>query len=93
MKRTIRWSATSVTDLETIRDYVSVDSESDALSFLQGIKHEVMEIPDFPHLGRKVPEINNNNIREIIFGNYRIIYEIQEELIKIHTILHQRRQL
>jgi len=77
----------------TIRDYISEDSESDALSFLKVIKYKVMEIPDFPYLGRKVPEMDDENFREIIFGNYRIIYEIHKELIKIHTILHQRRKL
>lgn len=92
MKRTIRWSATSVADLGSIRDYISEDSEDDAISFLQEIKNQVMKMPDFPNLGRKVPEMDDENFREIIFGNYRIIYEIQDDLIKIHTIIHQRRQ-
>ncbi len=37
--------------------------------------------------------MGNENIREIIFSNYRIIYEVLDDLIKIHTIVHQRRQL
>ncbi|MBD3408362.1 MAG: type II toxin-antitoxin system mRNA interferase toxin, RelE/StbE family [Candidatus Lokiarchaeota archaeon] len=88
----IRWSATSVADLESIRDYISNDSEAEAIRFLKEIKVKVMEIPDFPFLGRVVPEMNDENIREIIFGNYRIIYGIQDDLIKVHTIFHHKRK-
>jgi len=92
MKRTIRWSETAVADLESIRDFISEDSETEAIKFLNEIKKKVLEIPDFPFLGRIVPEMDDEKIREIIFGNYRIIFEIQNDLIKVHTILHQRRQ-
>jgi len=92
MRRTIRWSATSVTDLESIKNYIAEDSETEAIRFLKEIKDKVREIPDFPFLGRKVPEMNDENFREIIFSNYRIIYEIGDDLIKIHTVFHQRKQ-
>ena len=35
MKRTIRWSATSVADLESVRNYISEDSETEAIRFLK----------------------------------------------------------
>lgn len=43
----------------------------------------------FPKIGRIVPELNNENIREIIFKNYRIIYLLFEEnnvnIIAVHN--------
>lgn len=42
----------------------------------------------FPKLGRVVPEFQNVNIREIIYRNYRIIYELEEERIVILSVLH-----
>lgn len=33
----------------------------------------------FPESGRVVPELNRKEIREVIIGNYRIIYRIREE--------------
>lgn len=37
-------------------------------------------------MGRVVPELNNEHYREILFGNYRVIYSIKAEYIEILTI-------
>ncbi|MBN1803521.1 MAG: type II toxin-antitoxin system RelE/ParE family toxin [Candidatus Lokiarchaeota archaeon] len=44
-------------------------------------------------MGRKVPELNDPNYRELIFGNYRIIYGIFEEKIQILRIIHSSSML
>ena len=41
-------------------------------------------------MGRFIPEAQNNNIREIIFKPYRIIYIINEDCIEILTIVNSR---
>lgn len=47
-----------------------------------------------PGIGRKVPEKNDDNIRELLDGNYRIIYEIKgEERIEILNLHHSSRPL
>jgi len=47
-----------------------------------------------PKVGRKVPERNDENIRELIEGNYRIIYELRgEERIEVLLIHHSSRTL
>jgi plasmid stabilization system protein ParE len=43
-------------------------------------------------LGREVPELLGSNYREIIFGNYRIIYKVENE-IKILTLRNSRQLL
>ena len=40
-------------------------------------------LKEFPYLGRKFPDRNDEKIREIIYMNYRIIYEIIEEIVEI----------
>ncbi len=47
----------------------------------------------FPESGRIVPEINQHNIREVIFGNYRIIYRLQDDEVQILTVYHSARLL
>ena len=42
-------------------------------------------------LGRVVPEFSKENIREIIFYNYRIVYRSQENLVEILSIVHSAR--
>jgi len=52
----------------------------------------VEKLIDFPQLGRVVPEINDKNYREIIKGNYRIIYRVGLNNISI-LIVHHGKQI
>lgn len=47
----------------------------------------------FPRTGRKVPEFDDENIRELIVYSYRVIYRLQEENIVIAAVIHGRRNL
>ncbi len=44
-------------------------------------------------MGRKVPESDDPNDRELIFQNYRIIYVLSNEKVIIEMILHGSRLL
>jgi plasmid stabilization system protein ParE len=44
-------------------------------------------------MGRIVPEIGNSKIRELIFGNYRIIYRFEKKRISVLTIRHGKQIL
>ena len=55
---------------------------------------EVIErLESFPESGRIVPELNRKKIREIILGNYRIIYRIKKDIVEILTVYHSARLL
>jgi len=68
----IRWTEPAVLDLENIRDFISRDSEYYAVEFTAKIINAVEKLYLLPSMGRKVPEINDISIREIIFNSYRI---------------------
>lgn len=63
-------------DLRGIQRYISIDSSLAALRFGQLLfkKQKMLEL--HPEIGRVVPEFGNRIIREIIVGNYRIIYRV-----------------
>ena len=44
-------------------------------------------------MGRVVPELNEENVRELIVGNYRVIYEATASTMRILTVLHGARLL
>ena len=46
------------------------------------------QIADFPLSGRRVPEYENDQIREVIEGPYRIIYHIKSEQIDVVAVIH-----
>jgi toxin ParE1/3/4 len=47
----------------------------------------------FPELGRIVPEFRKKNLKELIEGNYRIIYKIHPHFTGIVRIHHSAKQL
>jgi plasmid stabilization system protein ParE len=53
----------------------------------------VTYLENFPKFGRKVPEYNDTNLREILYKNYRIIYLIKENHLEIISIIHGSRKL
>ena len=48
---------------------------------------------NYPRLGRVVPELGIENIREIILGGYRLIYRIQQDELQVVTVHHGARLL
>lgn len=89
----IRWSPRAASNLEDICTYIAKDSEYYASLFAKKIFSIIKDIPQFPKAGRIVPEYKNENIREKIYDNYRIVYRITGEFIEIVAICHGARQL
>jgi len=87
----IEWSSTAQNDLNEIIDYIAQDSLEFALSFYDQVKEKFENLTEFPKIGRKVPELDDPNIREIILRNYRLIYRIFEEKIQIVRLIHGSR--
>ncbi len=82
----ITWTKLSVEKLEDIADYISIDNQASAKKWVINIQKSVVKLKDFPELGRVVPEIGRNDIRELIEGNYRVIYKRKGNEIIILTI-------
>lgn len=69
----IEWTEPSLSDLESIREYIGRDSEHYASRFVERILAAVENLASFPEMGRRVPEAEEDeNIRELLFQNYRI---------------------
>ena len=90
----LSWSKRSADDLYNIYEYISRDSIHYAKIQVKRIKERTTILLSSPKIGRIVPEKENDNIRELVFGNYRIVYKIaSEENIVIITIHHSRKIL
>lgn len=89
----IRWSPQAADDLESITTFISTDSAYYAQLFAVDVLTAVERLEAFPLSGRVVPEINDAEIREIILGNYRIVYRYRDILVEILTIYHGARLL
>ena len=89
----IYWTESSVRDLKGIKEYIARDSEYYAINFTDRIISSVEQLSVLPEMGRKVPEVDENNIREIIIRPYRIIYQLQKDSVNIITIIHSTRDI
>ena len=89
----IRWSRRARHDLREIRESISKDAPSDAKQFAEKIIIATERLIDHPKLGRKVPEAEQDQIRDLIFRNYRIIYLIRSDHVYIVTVIHGNRDL
>jgi addiction module RelE/StbE family toxin len=88
----ILWSKQAKFDLKHIYNYIKLDSKYYADIFKQKLFKRVEQLKTFPNSGRIVPEYNCELIRELIYGNYRIIYEIKDN-IRILAVAHSKMKI
>lgn len=84
----IVWSPLSVERIEEIADYIALDSPGAANNWIDAIFGKVDVLKTNPEIGRVVPEIAKPTIRELLFGNYRIVYSYTDRQIAILTVRH-----
>ncbi len=89
----IKWTPQSLDDIEAISNFIARDSTYYASIFTVEVFEVVENLDLFPKSGRIVPELNRKEIREVILGNYRIIYRVKEKIVEILTVYHSARLL
>jgi len=80
-------------DIKDLYDYFSRYSLQYADSFVEGLYDCIEDLKRFPELGKKYTE--NENYRQLVYQNYRILYlyKKEEEKIIIMIVVHCSRQL
>lgn len=90
----IIWNQQSINDLNNISAYIAKDSPKYADSTVDRIFERTEVLKSHPNTGRIVPEINRKEIRELIEGNYRIMYKvIDKNIVEILTVHHSSKLL
>ena len=90
---TVRWTLGARRDLQDAVSFIRKDSVVYAAAVALSIVSAVDRLELHPNLGRMVPEFNDETIRELIVGNYRIVYRIREPVVGIVAVIHGRRNL
>jgi len=89
----IKWSKDSLEDLKEICRFIALDSPYYANMLNDRIFEMVEHLELFPEMGRHVPESDDLTVRELLYKNYRIIYQIKEGYLEIITVIHGSRLL
>lgn len=74
----IRWTTESLNDLLNIYEFIAKDSSRYAQIQIENIQNAVLPLLTFPLMGHIVHEFPHLTYREILSGNYRIIYKYDE---------------
>lgn len=84
----IHWTKTAEVHLDAIYAHVFQDSKTYALRIVDRITKRSKQIGMFPLSGRQVPEYDVDQVREVFFGPYRIIYHIKADQIDVLAVVH-----
>ena len=89
----VKWTKPALEDLKDIVQYISRDSKVYAERFATRVVEATRRLENFPYSGRLVPEFNEENIRELIYGSYRIIYVVRGKICYVTAVVHGSRDI
>ena len=90
----IRWTPEAAADLEAIRDFIGRDSPHYAAAVVAQILGAIDQLELFLRSGRVVPELQRDDVRELIQGPYRIVYRVlPDDIAHILVVFRASRPL
>jgi plasmid stabilization system protein ParE len=93
MAHRVVWSPRALADVQGIALFIASDSPAYAKAVVRRIIDLTRSLSQFPEQGRKVPEFDDDTLRELQAYSYRIIYRVEESQVVIATVVHGRRIL
>ena len=91
----VRLTEQAQRELDAIIEYYErIGADDFAEVFEEKVIAKIRPLERFPRLGRVVPEIQDEAIREVLYRNYRIVYIVdqEEQDVAVLTIFHSSRQ-
>jgi len=89
----VKWTRHAQTQLRQLHDYIAQDSPLYAKRVSEELVQKSLTLDQLPRKGRKVPELNDDAVREISLYSYRLLYEIKASHIEVLAVIHKRRDV
>lgn len=86
------WTEQALERLQEIEDFISQDSAERAVAYVNRLIERGENLAEFPTSGRRIPELNTEELREILEGNYRLVYRLKTERIEVLTVFEGHQQ-
>ena len=87
------WSPLAVERALAAKAYIAANNPRAADKWAAGLVNAVSKLKRHPKLGRVVPGVGPEECRQIVYGNYRVVYRISAGTIFILTVRHFSRLL
>jgi toxin ParE1/3/4 len=89
----VMWSYRARNDLLDIGRYIARDDRQAARRWVEKLRLTAHNAAQSPLSGRRVPEIDKNDVREVILRSYRIVYRVVSDGIEVLTVFEGHRLL
>ena len=86
------WDPVALDDLEAIARYIERDSPTAARRLVQRVFDRVEALERFPLIGGFIDDDDRKIYRQLIQGNYRIVYRPDDDYVYIVAVYHAARQ-
>ena len=89
----VRWAPLAIDRVAEIAANIAEDNPTAAEKWIRDIFARVGQLERFPKSGGPIPETPRQDIRALVWGNYRIIYRIEVHQVSILTVRHTKQIL
>jgi plasmid stabilization system protein ParE len=86
----VEWSPEALERVTELAEWIALNNEEAAVQWVDDIFARVEKLSHSPRSGRMVPEEMRDELREVIWKKYRIIYRLEDGKINIVTVVHSR---
>lgn len=87
----VRWSHRALQDLDAIFDHIALDNPAAALRWVRRLQERAEKAATAPLAGRVVPEIGEDEAREVFLRTYRIVYRVLDDDLHVLTVFEGHR--
>ena len=89
----VNWTEAALADLRAIEAYIARHSPQYGRSMVERIFDRTGQLVDFPLLGPEVPEYEDESLRELLEGQYRIVYRVYEDRLDVVAVVHGAKRM
>jgi plasmid stabilization system protein ParE len=90
----VKWTNHATIQLRHIYDYIAQDSPLYARLVSEALVQKTIGLDELPRRGHKVPELNEESVRELSLYSYRILYEVKSDGgVEVLAVIHKRRNV
>lgn len=85
------WSPLAIERAAEAARYIARERPGTAEQWVTDLFATVGTLTKFPERGRRVPEVDRPDLRELLFGGYRVVYRVEAKRVSVLTVRHGRR--
>ena len=89
----VLWTENAIQDLLGIKAFIAQDSGERAEEWVNQLYSAGENLSRLSNRGRIVPEFDQDNLRELLIDNYRLVYRVKSATVEIITVFEGHRQL